>query len=71
MRLVALAEDREYQDTCFHCHALYAYTKGDIKIRTMEVHDLNWLGWMKKSTHTIRDKYVECPNCHARNYLIK
>lgn len=69
MRLIAKAEDREYEGTCYKCKALYAYTKSDIKVHVADLDDFNWLGMRKKKPIHVEDKYVICPSCGRRNWL--
>ena len=71
MRLIAKAEDKEYTDTCYNCEAVYAYTKKDIEIREMDIDDFNWLGMKKKTKIHLVDRFVTCPNCGKRNYIVR
>lgn len=71
MRLIAKAEDREYLQTCHERDAVFAYTKKDVQVREMDIDDFNWLGMRKKTKIHLVDKFVMCPNCGKRNYLIE
>lgn len=63
MRLIALAQDREYEVSCAKCKALFAYKKEDLKIRTYPIIRYNWWGKQINTGKNEEKHYVVCPVC--------
>lgn len=71
MRLIALAQDREYEVSCAKCKALFAYKIEDLKVRAYPIVRYNWVGREIVTDKMKNHYYVICPNCGKWMEIIK